>query len=188
MMPGVTPVRPQRPQPTSIQTNGGHAGSRATGTVIGVRRVLTSRGSQVRSLLRPPTTPDLRKRWSARWSDSTARNRYSGLRQFYRWLAVLLGTCSGKTFVERRDNAIIRLFIDTGVRRAEMAGLGVDDIDVREQVAQVFGRGRRPRSVPFGVRTARALSRYLRERSRHPHAKSPSLWLGEKGKRPGDRL
>jgi integrase/recombinase XerC len=96
----------------------------------------------------------------------------------------LLGSCSGKSFVDRRDNAIIRLFLDTGIRRAEMAGLGVDDIDVREQVAQVFGKGRRPRSVPFGVRTAQALSRYLRERSRHAHAKAPNLWLGEKGKRP----
>lgn len=150
----------------------------------------------------------------ANWSDSTARNRYSGLRQFYRWLVAedeidrspmaemkppavtekpiqvltedqlraLLGTCSGKTFADRRDNAIIRLFVDTGIRRAEMAGLSVDDIDIREQVAQVFGKGRRPRSVPFGVRTAQALSRYLRVRSRHPYAKSPNLWLGGKGK------
>jgi integrase/recombinase XerC len=95
-----------------------------------------------------------------------------------------LGSCSGKTFVERRDNAMIRLFLDTGIRVAEMAGLTVDDIDLREQVAQVFGKGRRPRSVPFGVRTAQALSRYLRERSRHAHAKAPNLWLGEKGRRP----
>jgi integrase/recombinase XerC len=152
----------------------------------------------------------------ATWSDSTARNRYSGLRQFYRWLVAedeidhspmaemkppaitdkpiqvltddqlrkLLAGCAGKSFVERRDNAIMRLFIDTGVRRAEMAGLHVDDIDVREQVAQVFGKGRRPRTVPFGVRAAQGLSRYLRERARHPHAASPMLWLGEKGKRP----
>jgi site-specific recombinase XerD len=152
----------------------------------------------------------------ATWSDSTAYNRYSGLRQFYKWLIAedeierspmtdmkppaisdkpvtvltddqlrtLLASCSGKTFVERRDNAIIRLFLDTGIRVAEMGALTVDDIDVREQVAQVFGKGRRPRSVPFGVRTAQALSRYLRERSRHAHAKAPNLWLGEKGKRP----
>jgi integrase/recombinase XerC len=99
-------------------------------------------------------------------------------------LRKLLAGCAGKTFVERRDNAIMRLFIDTGARRAEMAGLHVDDIDVREQVAQVLGKGRRPRTVPFGVRAAQALSRYLRERARHPHAASPELWLGEKGKRP----
>ena len=99
-------------------------------------------------------------------------------------LRALLGTWSGKTFIQRRDDAIIRLFVDTGMRRAEMAGPGVDDIDVREQVAQVFGTGRRPRSVPFGVRTAQTLSRYLRERGRHAHAKSPNLWLGDKGKRP----
>jgi len=55
-------------------------------------------------------------------------------------LRALLGTCSAKTFIDRRDNAIIRLFVDTGIRRAEMAGLGVDDIDIREPVAQVFGR------------------------------------------------
>lgn len=92
-------------------------------------------------------------------------------------LRALLGTCSAKTFIDRRDNAISRLFVDTGIRRAEMAGLGVDDIDIREQVAQVYGKGRRPRSVPFGVRTAQALSRYLRERSRHSFAKAPNLSL-----------
>ena len=70
-------------------------------------------------------------------------------------LRALLATCKGKGVVDRRDNAILRLFIDTGIRRAEMAGLKVDDVDVREQVAQVFGKGRRPRSVPFGVRTPR---------------------------------
>jgi len=151
-----------------------------------------------------------------RQSDSTVRIRYSGLRQFYRWLidegeletspmtdikppAVttktisvltddqlreLLATCSGRDFVSRRDNAILRLFIDTGIRRAEMAGLRVEDVDVRDQIAQVVGKGRRPRAVPYGVRTAQALSRYLRERSRHAFADSEFLWLGEKGKRP----
>jgi integrase/recombinase XerC len=99
-------------------------------------------------------------------------------------LRALLAGCTGKDLVSRRDNAILRLFIDTGIRRAEMAGLHVDDIDVREQIAVVMGKGRRPRTVPYGVRTAQALSRYLRERSRHPHAASPLLWLGEKGKGP----
>jgi integrase len=56
-------------------------------------------------------------------------------------LRTVLGICSGKTFVDRRDNAIIRLFVDTCIRRAEMAGRSVDDIDIREQVAQVYGKG-----------------------------------------------
>lgn len=72
----------------------------------------------------------------------------------------------------------------TDRRLSTLAGLTLADIDVREQVAQVLGKGHRRRSVPFGVRTAQAISRYLRERSRHSHAKAPNLWLGEKGKRP----
>jgi site-specific recombinase XerD len=129
----------------------------------------------------------------ANWSDSTARNRYSGLRQFYRWLVAedeldrspmaemkppaitekpiqvlteeqlraLLGTCSGKTFIDRRDNAIIRLFVDTGIRRAEMASLGVDDIDIASRLprcsARAGGRGRY-RSVSARRRRSTATS------------------------------
>ena len=45
----------------------------------------------------------------------------------------------------------------------------------------VMGKGRRPRSVPFGNRAALALDRYLRVRARHKDAREPSLWLGLKG-------
>ena len=99
-------------------------------------------------------------------------------------LRALLATCAGKDFVSRRDNAIIRLFADTGMRRAELAGLRVDDVDLREGLAVVLGKGRRPRACPFGPRTGQALDRYLRERSKHAFSASPQLWLGEKGKRP----
>jgi site-specific recombinase XerD len=97
----------------------------------------------------------------------------------------LLGTCAGKTFVDRRDTAIIRLFVDTGMRLGEMAGLTLDalDLDVH-QVAYVVGKGDRARACPFGVKTAQALDRYLRARARHPQTAAPSLWLGERTKGP----
>jgi site-specific recombinase XerD len=88
----------------------------------------------------------------------------------------------GRDFAARRDTAIIRLFIDTGMRRGELAGLTVDDIDFDMDVAQVLGKGRRPRACPFGAKTAQALDRYLRERSRHDAAHLPWLWLGHKGR------
>ena len=47
-------------------------------------------------------------------------------------LARLLETCAGNTFENRRDTAIIRLFLDTGMRAGELVGLTLDDID-REQ-------------------------------------------------------
>jgi site-specific recombinase XerC len=41
----------------------------------------------------------------------------------------LLKACEGQDFVARRDTAIVRVFIDTGARLAEMAGLKLDDVD-----------------------------------------------------------
>jgi site-specific recombinase XerC len=58
----------------------------------------------------------------------------------------LVASCEGKDFVSRRDLAIIRLFLDSRMRLAEMAGLQVDDLDLELGVAMVLGKGRRPRS------------------------------------------
>lgn len=99
-------------------------------------------------------------------------------------LVALLKCCDGTSFVDRRDNAIIRLFIDSGLRLSELAGLAVDDIDFAHNVVVVMGKGRRPRECPFGHRTAVALDRYVRARGRHRQAFLPALWLGERGKGP----
>jgi site-specific recombinase XerD len=96
-------------------------------------------------------------------------------------LRKLLKTCEGKDFTSRRDAAILRMLIDTGMRRGELAGLTVADLDWDHQVAQVVGKGRRPRACPFGRKTAQALDRYLRVRAGHPHAAAPALWLGREG-------
>ncbi len=94
----------------------------------------------------------------------------------------LLKACEGTAFDDRRDAAIVRLLFDTGMRRGEAAGLRALDIDFDHDVAHVVGKGRRPRSCPFGRKTAQALDRYLRARTRHPHAASEWLWLGKKGR------
>ena len=95
-------------------------------------------------------------------------------------LRQLLGACSGKTLEDRRDEAILRLFIDTGMRLSELAGLRIQDLDFDQDVALVLGKGRRERACPFGNKTALCLERYLRERrKRSPH--SELLWLGLKG-------
>jgi integrase/recombinase XerC len=96
----------------------------------------------------------------------------------------LLATCKGREYTDRRDTAIIRLFIDTGMRLAELAGLTVDDLDLDMDVAIVLGKGRRHRAVPFGARTGQALDRYLRLRARHRRSYELALWLAEKGKGP----
>jgi integrase/recombinase XerC len=93
----------------------------------------------------------------------------------------LLKTCSGRDFAAVRDTAIIRLLLDTGIRRAEIAGLTLTDVDLRERSVTVLGKGSRLRTVRFGHKTAHALDRYLRTRARVPKvAGVNALWLGER--------
>ena len=52
---------------------------------------------------------------------------------------------------------------------------------VQAEVINVVGKGKRPRSVPYGPKTSSALDRYLRLRKRHPQSHCTALWLGPKG-------
>jgi site-specific recombinase XerD len=94
----------------------------------------------------------------------------------------LLATCRGDAFENRRDTAILRLLIDTGMRAGELAGLSVEDLDHEQAVAFVLGEGRRGRAVPYGAKTADALRRYLRARTLHPQAGLSAVWLGRRGR------
>lgn len=96
-------------------------------------------------------------------------------------LRKLLSSMSGKSFVDRRDTAIVALLIDTGLRRAECAGLRLEDIDLTAGQATVMGKGRRPRILSLGTKTIQALDRYLRIRAKHAYAARPELWLGHGG-------
>jgi site-specific recombinase XerD len=102
-------------------------------------------------------------------------------------IRALIADCAGREFRNRRDAAIVYLFADGGLRLSELSELGVDDVDVRERIVYVKGKGTnrsgpRHRAVPVGVRTAQALDRYLRERRKHPYAETSSLWLGDRGR------
>jgi site-specific recombinase XerD len=70
-------------------------------------------------------------------------------------IRALLKACAGKDFADFRDTAIVRLFLDTGMRLDELAKLRVDDVDLDyDNTATVLGKGRRPRVCPFGAKTA----------------------------------
>ncbi len=97
-------------------------------------------------------------------------------------LTRLLAAAAGPSFEQRRDTAVLRMLIDTGIRAAELTGLALGDLDFDDDTATVLGKGRRARSVPLGAKTVDALRRYLRVRARHPLAeKTDALWIGRKG-------
>jgi site-specific recombinase XerC len=99
----------------------------------------------------------------------------------------LLRTVDGADFASRRDAAILLLFLDGGLRLAELAGLTLADVDLADRLVYVAGKGSqrsgpRLRAVPLGARSTRALDRYIRSRRRHPLADRPQLWLGTQGR------
>lgn len=98
-------------------------------------------------------------------------------------LKALIKACAGKDFWERRDEAIIRLMLETGARIGEVVAMTTDDIDLAAGVAIVRrGKGGKGRTIPVGPQTCRAVDRYLRLRRAHRLASAPNLWLGTRGK------
>jgi site-specific recombinase XerD len=91
------------------------------------------------------------------------------------------GVFDRTVFLGRRDEVVLRLLLDTGVRVLELCGLELTDVDLDRELAYVTGKGSRPRVVPFGAKTAQAVDRYLRVRALHPHARSTRLLLGQRG-------
>lgn len=107
-------------------------------------------------------------------------------------LAALLKTCQvprGKSgafdraiFDGRRDETMVRLLADCGLRVSELVGLTVEDLDLDRETVFVLGKGSRPRAVPYGAATAQCVDRYLRVRILHPHGrKTARFLLAERG-------
>lgn len=97
-------------------------------------------------------------------------------------LKKLFDVCKGKDFISRRDTAILSLFLDTGLRKAELANLKVTDVDLKARQAFVIGKGSKPRAVRFGRKTTLELDKYLRERRKERNADLPGFWLAEKNR------
>src|SRR6266508_20417 len=98
-------------------------------------------------------------------------------------LKALLAACQGKDLRDRRDEALVRLLTETGLRAGEVIALQTNDVDLGTGTLLVArGKGGKGRLAPFGPQTGRAIDRYLRLRRGHRLAATPALWLGDRGK------
>jgi site-specific recombinase XerD len=103
-------------------------------------------------------------------------------------LRALLKTCSGSSFEDRRDTAIIRILIDNGVRVSGLAGLryapddeSIHDVYLSRHRLRVRLKGGREFWAPIGKKAAAATDRYIRSRKRLAHEDCPWLWLPLRG-------
>jgi site-specific recombinase XerD len=98
-------------------------------------------------------------------------------------VAKLIKACHGTDFRGRRDEAIVRLMIETGARAGEVIAMRIDDLDLTRGSAVVRrGKGGKGRRIPIGPRTGASIDRYLRLRRAHSLAGTSALWLGDRGK------
>lgn len=109
-------------------------------------------------------------------------------------LKALIKTCQvsagdrgtpGVVFRHRRDEAIIRLMMETGARAGEVVAITLDDLNLKDGLVTIRrGKGGKGRVVAFGPQTATAIDRYIRQaRKLHSLADtSPALWLGDRQK------
>ncbi|HBL16943.1 MAG: hypothetical protein A2X36_08420 [Elusimicrobia bacterium GWA2_69_24] len=83
-----------------------------------------------------------------------------------------------------RDRAILELLYSSGLRRSELAGLGVGDVDLMGGVVRVFGKGARERVVPVGTAALGAIREYLKVRPREAAGEAGKpLWLNQRRRR-----
>ncbi len=100
-------------------------------------------------------------------------------------LAAAASRADDGSAVGLRDVAVLELLYATGIRVGELVGLDVDDLDHERRVVRVLGKGRKERTVPYGVPAERAIGAWLRHgRPGLAVAGSgPALLLGSRGGR-----
>jgi len=87
-----------------------------------------------------------------------------------------------------RDKAMMELFYSSGLRLAELLGLDLTDLDLRDRTVRVLGKGRKTRIVPVGRHAVAALEAWLRERTAVAAVEERAVFVGANGRRLGPRV
>lgn len=94
----------------------------------------------------------------------------------------LLETPEGEKFKPARDRAMIEVMYSCGIRVSELTSLDISDLDIKETIIRVKGKGRKERIIPVGSKAMEAIKNYLPERI-SLKKKSSGLFLNNRGGR-----
>jgi integrase/recombinase XerC len=79
-------------------------------------------------------------------------------------IALLLEQPDAATRLGARDLAWLELLYAAGLRVSELVGIDVDDLELRQRLVKVHGKGSKERIVPFGRKAAAAIAEWLARR------------------------
>jgi integrase/recombinase XerC len=89
-----------------------------------------------------------------------------------------------------RDRAAAELLYAAGLRVGELVALNLADLNLKQRMIRVRGKGRKERLVPFGRAAARAIDAYLPDRARwlkRVNDDEEPLFVNQRGGRLSDR-
>ena len=89
-----------------------------------------------------------------------------------------------------RDNAVLELLYGSGLRVAELCGLGLADLDLKARAVTVWGKGSKQRMVPMNSQCVKSLQKWLesgRSQLTQPHSPPDAVFLNARGHRLGPR-
>ena len=79
-----------------------------------------------------------------------------------------------------RDAAVLETIYSCGLRISELSGLRADDIEWKEQIIRVRGKGKKERMVPIGEPALKAIESYWGTLKRNPTGTSPVFFAETK--------
>jgi site-specific recombinase XerD len=91
----------------------------------------------------------------------------------------MLALCRSDTFLGIRNRALMLIFMDTGIRLAEMSDIQRANINKEYDLIRIFGKGSKERIVPLGKTAQKALLKYINLFRSDPTDAIPNLWLTE---------
>lgn len=89
--------------------------------------------------------------------------------------------------LEVRDLAMMELLYSSGLRVSELVGIDLTDLDLRDALIRVLGKGRKERQVPIGSKAREALKRWLSVRNTLVAPNEMALFVGQRGRRLSSR-
>ena len=93
------------------------------------------------------------------------------------------------SFLGIRDRAVLELFYSSGLRLSELVNIKIQDVNINDSTATIFGKGNKSRIVPIGEYAIKALKNWLAIRNNMEGLtiENNFIFLSEKAKPLGAR-